>query len=110
MRRDKIIPLTPKSLDSTYRKGSTKTSATPILALHHIGSRTKMTVLERVQDLLSRYKGKPLCDDCIAELLELTVRQHANRKTRLLAKDAGYIRALGDCSRCKGQKLAITSL
>lgn len=60
-----------------------------------------MTVLERVQALLSRLAPKAACDDCIADELKLTVRQHANRKTVILSKEASYARGVGDCCICK---------
>jgi hypothetical protein len=60
-----------------------------------------MTVLDRVRDLLSRIAPRAACDDCIADELKLTVRQHANRKTTELEKDKRYDRRIGDCSFCK---------
>lgn len=66
-----------------------------------------MTVLDRVSSLLRQRSPHPLCDDCIAELLELSVRQHANHKTRELAKLKGFRRVRGTCQVCKNAKLVI---
>lgn len=60
-----------------------------------------MTVLERVRGLLARLAPKAICDDCIADELKLTVRQHANRKTVALEKDRGFVRRVGECAICK---------
>lgn len=41
-----------------------------------------MTVLERVRKLLIESSPMAICDDCIADRLDLGVRQHANHKAR----------------------------
>jgi hypothetical protein len=46
-------------------------------------------------------------DDCIAERLELSVRQHANHKTRELAGQGGFERRKDVCSLCGETKLVI---
>lgn len=66
-----------------------------------------MAVLDDVSDLIRRYSPQPLCDDCIAEELRLSVRQHANHKTRELANKPGFHRTEGSCSRCKADKKVI---
>ncbi|MEP9403648.1 hypothetical protein [Sphingomonas sp. VNH70] len=43
-----------------------------------------MTVLDQVRALIERLSPEPVCDDCITERLALSVRQHANIKTREL--------------------------
>lgn len=65
-----------------------------------------MTVLQDVADYVTRL-GKPVCDDCIADHLKLTVRQHANHKTRELEKDRSFDRRKGTCSVCHNEKLVI---
>lgn len=65
------------------------------------------TVLERVKALIERLSPKAICDDCIAERLDLTVRQHANHKSRELAGQAGFERQRGECSLCGDRKLVI---
>jgi hypothetical protein len=66
-----------------------------------------MTVLEDVARLVTRLSPEPVCDDCIAERLGLSVRQHANHKTRELAGSNGYERRRDRCSLCGADKLVI---
>jgi hypothetical protein len=42
-----------------------------------------MTVLERVEDFITRLAPKPVCDDCIADSLKITPRQHANARAQI---------------------------
>lgn len=67
-----------------------------------------MTVLEDVEKLIVRISPEPICDDCIAEKLNLSIRQHANHKTRELAGENGYRRSKDICSICEGTKLVIS--
>ena len=66
-----------------------------------------MTVLEDVRSRITRLAPDPICDDCIAERLSLSVRQHANHKTRELAGTGGLERRKGVCSLCGDEKLVI---
>ena len=66
-----------------------------------------MTVLDDVRALVTRLSPEPVCDDCIAERLDLSVRQHANHKTRELAGAGGFERRKDVCSLCDGEKLVI---
>lgn len=66
-----------------------------------------MTVLERVHDFLVQQSPRTICDDCIADRLELTVRQHANHKTRELAHKPTFKREIGPCAICKAEKKVI---
>jgi hypothetical protein len=66
-----------------------------------------MTVLDYVRDFVVRRSPQPTCDDCIAESLRLSLRQHANHKTRELAKARGFDRRKGRCSTCREDKLVI---
>ena len=65
------------------------------------------TVLERVRALIERLSPEPICDDYIAQKLDLTVRQHANHKTRELAGATGFERRNDICSICCGEKVVI---
>jgi hypothetical protein len=67
-----------------------------------------MTVLDDVSDLIVRRRGDAICDDCIADKLNLTVRQHANRKTNILKNESGFNRRKDICPVCKGNKLVIS--
>jgi len=66
-----------------------------------------MTVLDQVRALIERLAPEPVCDDCIAERLGLSVRQHANHKTRELAGQGGFERRKDSCSLCGETKLVI---
>lgn len=66
-----------------------------------------MTVLDDVRNLIARSAPEAVCDDCIAERLQLSVRQHANHKTRELAGVDGLERRKGPCSLCGSDKLVI---
>ena len=66
-----------------------------------------MTVLDDVRRFVARLAPDPVCDDCIAERLDLSVRQHANHKTRELAGSGGFERRKGPCSLCAAEKLVI---
>lgn len=66
-----------------------------------------MTVLEDVRALITRLSPDPVCDDCIADRLGLSVRQHANHKTRELAGIGGFERRRDTCRLCGSEKLVI---
>lgn len=66
-----------------------------------------MTILNDVERLVLRLAPEAICDDCIAERLGLSVRQHANHKTRELAGSNGFTRAKDVCGLCGATKLVI---
>ncbi|UYY57026.1 hypothetical protein [Sphingomonas sp. S2-65] len=66
-----------------------------------------MTILDQVRALIERLAPEPVCDDCITERLGLSVRQHANHKTRELAGSGGFERRLDPCSLCGVTKKVI---
>ena len=66
-----------------------------------------MTVLEQVSDYVARQSPAAICDDCIAKALRLTVRQHANHKTRELASKPRFDRRTGSCAVCGSTKKVI---
>lgn len=66
-----------------------------------------MTVLDDVRSFIARLAPDAVCDDCIADRLKLSVRQHANHKTRELAGSGGFERRKAPCSLCGGDKLVI---
>jgi len=66
-----------------------------------------MTVLDDVRALIIRLAPDAVCDDCIAERLKLSIRQHANHKTRELAGSRGFERRKAVCSLCRNEKLVI---
>ncbi|MGC6331146.1 hypothetical protein [Rhizorhabdus sp. FW153] len=66
-----------------------------------------MTVRDDVERFISRLSPEAVCDDCIAEKLGLSVRQHSNHKTRELAGSNGFERRKAPCSLCGVTKLVI---
>jgi hypothetical protein len=68
---------------------------------------TPMTVLDDVREFIVRRSPQATCDDCIADRLKLSVRQHANHKTRELAKMPRFRRERAECGLCKDTKLVI---
>lgn len=66
-----------------------------------------MTVLENVSALITRLSPSPVCEDCVAEKLGLSVRQHANHKTRELAGTDGFERRRDICSLRFSEKVVI---
>lgn len=65
------------------------------------------TVLSQVRALIERLSPEPICDDCITERLALSVRQHANHKSRELAGTSGFERKQDACAICGAVKLVI---
>ena len=66
-----------------------------------------MTVLERVREFLIKNSPMAICDDCIAEKLDLSIRQHANHKTRELASMPKFDRHEDTCGICGSAKKVI---
>lgn len=66
-----------------------------------------MAILDQVRGLIERLAPEPVCDDCIAERLDLEARQHANHKTRELAGSGGFERRIDACSLCGTTKKVI---
>ena len=66
-----------------------------------------MAVLDDVQNFIVKRSPQSVCDDCIADYLRLSVRRHANHKTRELAKMRGFDRLKGTCAICSANKLVI---
>jgi hypothetical protein len=69
-----------------------------------------MAVLDDVRKLIERLAPDPICDDCVTSRLNLTMRQHANLKTRELAGQNGFERRKDICSLCFGEKLVTRRL
>jgi len=69
-----------------------------------------VTVREDVEKLIVRLSPDAICDDCIASKLNLSVRQHANHKTRELVGVNGFQRSKDVCSICGASKLVIRKL
>lgn len=66
-----------------------------------------MTVPERVREYIIGRTPEAVCDDCIADSLGLSVRQHANQKTRALSREPSFGRRKGICVSCDRTKEVI---
>jgi len=66
-----------------------------------------MTIREKVMAFIIRLSPEPVCDDCIAERLDLAQRQYANNSTRELAGQSGFERRIDQCALCGGEKKVI---
>ncbi|TCJ39508.1 hypothetical protein E0504_10405 [Parafrankia sp. BMG5.11] len=64
-------------------------------------------IFERVRSLVERLRPNAICDDCIANKLELSSRQQANRKSRELAGSSEFEQKLGECAICGATKSVI---
>lgn len=91
----------------TFQATCGMTSGVSSHVLAPIGGEIALTVLDEVRRLIERLSPNPVCDDCITERLELSVRQHANHKTRELSGQDGFERRKGECSLCGADKLVI---
>lgn len=78
-----------------------------MLALGFVRGEQNMTVLEDVRDLVEGMRPHAVCDDCIKDRLGLSVRQHANHKTRELADTPEFVRCQSNCAVCRSVKLVI---
>lgn len=67
-----------------------------------------MTVLEKIAKLVDQISPDCICDDCITQKLNLSVRQHANHKTRQLANGKAFHRQKEPCGYCGKAKLSIS--
>lgn len=71
----------------------------------HREKSTAMAILDDVRKLIMRLSPTPICDDCVADRLGMSARQHANHKTRELAGTSGFERRRDICSLCYDEKL-----
>jgi len=62
------------------------------------------TVLERVRGLIERLAPQPICDECVAEKLDLPWMAQANQAARELAGD-GFERRSDICTICGGPRV-----
>jgi len=65
------------------------------------------TILDKVRALIGRLSPASICDDCITDKLELSVRQHAHHKTRELAGEHDFERHIAPCAICGETKTVI---
>jgi len=65
------------------------------------------TIANEIERLIARLDGARVCDDCITERLNLSVRSQANVVTRGLGGQRGYERERQECALCARVKTVI---
>ena len=67
-----------------------------------------MSVPQRINDFITRYKPEPVCNKCIAQGVGLSnVAAHPAQITGALATTSDFVQETGTCSLCKSQKKVI---
>ncbi|MGN7932794.1 hypothetical protein [Sphingopyxis sp. 22461] len=67
----------------------------------------RMTIAGQIEQLIGNLGGSPICDDCITDQLNLSVRSQTNVVTRELGHRDEYDRAKTSCGQCGALKTAI---
>lgn len=67
-----------------------------------------MTIAAQIEALIRRLDGVAICDDCITDRLNLSVRSQANVVTRGLGGAGGFAREKRPCGLCSAVKTAIS--
>ena len=65
---------------------------------------------QRIHTVLVERTPKPLCDDCLAGLADISPRQQVNVIARSLGLTTDFERAHSQCSQCGDDKLVTRSL
>ncbi|HMO74387.1 MAG TPA: hypothetical protein PKD99_01825 [Sphingopyxis sp.] len=65
------------------------------------------TIATQIERLIVRLDGASVCDDCITDRLNLSVRSQANVVTRGLGGQRGYERRKDACELCARVKTVI---
>ncbi|MGV7123064.1 hypothetical protein [Sphingopyxis sp. 550A] len=66
-----------------------------------------MKIAGQIEQLIASLSGASICDDCITDRLNLSVRSQANVVTRELGHREEYDRAKTSCGQCGSLKTAI---
>ncbi len=67
----------------------------------------RMTIAGQIEQLIASLCGASICDDCITDRLNLSVRSQANVVTRELGRSEGFDRAKTSCGQCGALKTVI---
>ena len=67
-----------------------------------------MPKVDDISRLVVRLSPEPVCDDCIADRLGLSVRQQVAHRTRELGGVNGFVRSKGLCS-LRGRLRSVTA-
>lgn len=66
-----------------------------------------MTIADQIEALVRRLAGAAICDDCVTDRLNLSVRSQANIVTRGLGGQVGFERHKAPCVFCDATKIVI---
>lgn len=66
-----------------------------------------MTIAKQIEALIRRLDGVAICDDCITDRLNLSVRSQANVVTREIGGSGGFQREKNACGLCGATKTVI---
>ncbi len=67
----------------------------------------RMTIAGQIERLIESLQGLAICDDCITDRLNLSVRSQANVVTRELGNAERFDRTKTSCGQCRAIKTAI---
>ncbi|MGF7156101.1 hypothetical protein [Novosphingobium gossypii] len=59
-----------------------------------------MTIVRDIEKLVTRLAPSPVCDECLADTLGLSVLHHADQAARQLAGMNGFERRKDTCGLC----------
>ena len=65
-----------------------------------------MTIAGQIEALIQRLDGVAICDDCVTDRLNLSVRSQANVVTRGLGGANGFRREKRPCGLCSSIKVS----
>ncbi len=68
----------------------------------------RMTIAGQIEQLIESLEGAAICDDCITDRLNLSVRSQANAVTRDLGDDKMFDRGKASCSLCGWTKTVVS--
>lgn len=66
-----------------------------------------MTITGQIEQLIASLEGASICDDCITDRLNLSVRSQANAVTRVLGGEKKFDRGKASCSLCGSTKTVV---
>lgn len=66
----------------------------------------RMTIAGQIEALIERLEGVAICDDCVTDRLNLSVRSQANVVTRGLGDTNGFRREKQPCGLCSSIKVS----
>ena len=72
-----------------------------------IRAQGKSTILERVRGLIERLTPQPICDECVAEKLDLPWTAQTNQAARELAGVDGFERRSDICAICGRPRVVV---